>query len=158
MSRVAQAMVRVTPSRMLCATRSGSYLSFLIALRTRLRTSSLTDLWPLRTRETVPMATSAARATSWIVGLRPIIQPNTAAARAGDCAQRSRSLWSSWYHNNLAEEVPRFHEGFGLAKLLQGKGAHLRPPNFAIGHVDHAAANILLGIAVGTADLDLALP
>src|ERR1700691_1207477 len=107
MSRVAKATVRVTPSRMLWATRSGSYFNFFIALRTRRRTSSLTDLCPLRTRETVPTATLAATATSRIVGPLPIYalcvpghyEPD---AKALDVC----SLRRLRNHNNLSEKVP----------------------------------------------------
>src|SRR5262249_31448428 len=68
MSRMTMPIVRVAPRRMLCATASGRYPSSTIACSTRARMASLTDLWPLSTREAVPSETPAACATSRIVG------------------------------------------------------------------------------------------
>src|SRR6185312_16177751 len=152
MSRTASATVRVTPSRMLCATRSGSYFSFLIAFKTRRRTPSLTDLWPFRTRDTVPMATFAASATSRIVGLPAIYAPQPTQwwlmHTKGKGAARARSLplWSR-DHNNFPKEVPRFHERFGVAQLGERKRADFGLLDFSVRHIDHSPPNILLGVA-----------
>ena len=56
-------------------------------------------------------------------------------------------------HNDLAEEVACFHDGFGFAELGERERADRRLPDAAFRHIDHAARHILLGVAVGPADL-----
>src|SRR6185437_11537757 len=60
--------------------------------------------------------------------------------------------------DDLAEEVARLHQRLGLAELRQREGAHLGLLQLAVGHVDHAAPDVFLGVAVRAADLHLALP
>src|SRR3974377_354216 len=69
-------------------------------------------------------------------------------------------MWAllSGNHHDLAEEIARLHERFGLAQPGKRKGAHLRLPDPAFGDLHHPARHILLGIAVRPANLYLALP
>ena len=60
--------MRDWPPRRLCAAVSGVKLSAAIAFCTRARSSAPTFGWPLMTRETVPIPTPAASATSRMVG------------------------------------------------------------------------------------------
>src|SRR3954468_7310042 len=109
------------------------------------------------------MATFAASATSRIVGLPAIYAPQPTQwwliHTKGKGAARTRSLplWSR-DHNNFPKEVPRFHERFGVAKLGERERADFGFLDFAVRHIDHSAPNVLLGVAVRTANLHFALP
>src|SRR5713226_9279659 len=61
-------------------------------------------------------------------------------------------------HDDLAEEIPRFHESFSLAQFGERKGAHLRLLDLALRNFDHAAGHVVLGIAVRSANLHFPLP
>src|SRR5216683_6630035 len=61
-------------------------------------------------------------------------------------------------HDDLAEEIPRFHESFSLAQFGERKGAHLRLLDLALRNFDHAAGHVFLGIAIRSANLHFTLP
>jgi len=75
----------------------------------------------------------------------------------GAARTRSLPLWSG-DHNNFPKEVPRFHERFGVAKLGERESADFRLLDFSVRHIDHSPPNVLLGVAVRTANLHFALP
>ena len=135
------------PSRMLCATRSGSYLSFFDGLEDAAahvladrfvsvehpRTPSrwlrlaamrnIADRWDCR-----PFVPPPERYAAHHIAWRSAASSRAARRRSGD-------------HNDLAEEVSGFHHRFSLARVwTTRKLADLGALDLAFRHVDHAAA------------------